>query len=183
MKTPKVTFIIGLPGAGKTKFLDKRFYGKVEFWPFDDWMGWNVWINGNPPKGKFNEEPRYNALIDRLNNNEHIVLLSIRFCDHDFLCESEYFLKSKFPDIEIERIYFENNPENSIANILYRIEKDNEHHWVDEDGNEKYFGQHHPTLGIPAYKISIENVEKFTSNYIIPYKYIPLPYPKYKDIK
>ena len=182
MTNPKVTFIIGLPGSGKTTYLDKAFYNKIDFFPFDDWMGWDVWINDEPPKNEFNEDPRYNALIERLSNKEHIVLLSIRFCDHDFLCKSEYYLQSKFPNIEIKRIYFENNPENSIANVKYRDKKSGGGYYTTDNGEDLYYGQHHPNMPIPSFLISLKNIEILSSNYIIPDKYIPVFYPKFEEL-
>ena len=74
----KVTLLIGLPGSGKTTYFNTYLSSKVDF-IFEDWMGWDVWFRSVPPKNKFNEEPRYNALINRLNNNEYVVLSRIRY--------------------------------------------------------------------------------------------------------
>jgi len=166
----KVTLIIGLPGSGKTTLLNNQFQGNIDF-VFDDWMGWDVWFDEKPPQNEFNEEPRYNSLINRINNNEHIVLISIRFCNHDFLCKAEYYLKSQFPNLEIERIYFENDPKKAKANILYRDNLDGGH-WIKNKNNESiYLGHHYG--GIRCYEISLKNIEKLSPNYTIPNKYSP----------
>ncbi len=167
----KVTFIIGLPGSGKTTLLNNHYQGKVDF-VFDDWMGWDVWIDGVFPSKEFNSEPRYDSLISRLNNNEDIVILSIRFCNHEFLCKAEYYLKSQFPNIEIEKIYFENDPQKAKANILYRDNLDGGRWEKDKNNNSIYFGHHYH--GIRCYEISLENIKKLSSNYVIPNKYTPL---------
>ena len=168
----KVTLLIGLPGSGKTTYFNTYLSSKVDF-IFEDWMGWDVWFRSVPPKNKFNEEPRYNALINRLNNNEYVVLSSIRFCNHKFLCKAEYYLKSQFPNIEIERIYFENDPKKSSANVLYRDNLNGGYLEKDKNGNFMYFGHHYN--GIRCYHISLENIKIISPNYIIPNKYTPIP--------
>ena len=171
MKNNRVRLIIGLPGSGKTslRFLIQDSNDVV----FEDWMRWDRWLNGKPPQHDFNEDDRYERLIQSIENGHDVIITSIRFCEHDFLCKAEYYLKSKFPNIIIERYYFENNLEGTIQNILYRDHMQGGHWKVVEDGRNIYFGDHYG--GMRCYDIGIENAKTYTKNYIIPERYKPIP--------
>ena len=171
MKTNRVRFIIGLPGSGKTtlRFLIQGDNDII----FEDWMRWDIWMRGVPPTKDFNEDDRYERLLESIRNGHDIIMTSIRFCEHDFLCKAEYYIKSNFPNIIIEKYYFENNPESAINNVMYRDHKQGGHWKVVEDGRKIYFGDHYG--GMRCYDIGIENAKVYSKNYIIPDKYKPIP--------
>ncbi len=79
MKNNRVRFIIGLPGSGKTtlRFL---LQGDNDV-SFEDWMRWDVWINGVSPKEEFNKDDRYERLIETIRNGQDVIMTSIRFCE------------------------------------------------------------------------------------------------------
>ena len=136
-------------------------------------MRWDVWIQGKAPTLEFNEDDRYKMLIKDIKDGNDVFVTSIRFCDHEFLCKAEYYLKVEFPDLQIDRYYLENNPEGAISNVMYR-DKLNGGEWrVVEDGRKIYFGDHHN--GVRCYDIGIENVKRYSPNYIIPKKYKAIP--------
>lgn len=168
----KVHIIIGLPGSGKTSLRFKL--DKVEkIYPLEDWMQWDIWVGGKKPTKEFNEDPRYSNLLEAIESGKTVLLTSIRFCDHEFLCKAEYYLKSRFPNLEIVKHYFENEPKKAYANVLYR-DNSKGGHWKRNENNDLiYFGDHHNR--IRCYEISLENIEKFSPNYIIPDKYTPIP--------
>jgi hypothetical protein len=173
----KVTIIIGLPGSGKTTFLNQMFDDRKDIY-HHDW-GWKFQINNQGEiLGSANEEYRFNDLIQDIKNSKDILMDGSCFCNHKFLCETEYHLRLNFPGIEITRFYFENNPEGSIANILYR-EYVGGNHWKVVDGELIFFGHHFmeegPNYNRRMYEMIIENVNKLSPNYVIPSNQTILP--------
>lgn len=172
--TTEIILLVGLPGSGKTYLIDQLQEESGEKYDVkEDWMLWDIWIQGKEPKGEFNTDPRYNEIIWNIKNNKSYIISSIRFCDHGFLTKAEYYLQSQFPNLEIKRIYFENNLESSISNVKYRDAKKG-HYWErNERGEMIYYGDHHK--GIRGVDISVENAERLSKEYIIPTKYKALP--------
>jgi len=173
----KVIIIIGLPGSGKTTFIH-QFVSNKSFKEYLDW-GRELQIN---PKGEvltnFDIDDRFEDLIQTLKNNKNVILDGSGFCDYRFLCEAEYYLNLNFPNIQIEKYYFENNPKDATANVLYR-DAINGGYWKrDKNNNLLYIGSHFisegPNSGRRYYEVIIEDLNKLSKNYIIPTKYTPL---------
>jgi len=171
---PKVTIIIGLPGSGKTSF--------TEFFPeprlvYSDW-GWefNITEKGDISSSP-HEESRFNDLLNNIETSSNIIIEGSNFCNHKFMCQMEYHLNLNFPNIKIEKYYFENNPKDSIANVFYR-EYIGGNHWKEVDGKLMFFGHHwwgdDDKKGTRMYEMVIDNINKLTKNYNIPSKYTPL---------
>ena len=175
----KVTFVIGLPGSGKTCMLDTwREDKRLTHHIYEDWMEWDIWINGKPPTKEFNEFKRYQNLLGRIRKNNgiyNVVIVSTRFCDNEFLCKSEYYLKVEFPDVEVNRIYFENDVKKCIKNILRRDTRDGK--WSKEDdGSYRYVGSHLTWMNNErVYEVQCNYAEIMSKNYNIPLKYNPIP--------
>ena len=173
----KVIIIIGLPGSGKTTFLD-HFFNEGEDVCYSDW-GWRFPIadDGNI-EGLASEEYRFNDLIQDLKDSKNIILDGSALCNHKFLCETEYLLNLHIPGIEITKFYFENNPEACIANILYR-EYIGGNHWKRVNGELIFHGHHFmeegPNYNRRMYEVISNNVDKLSPNYIIPPNATTLP--------
>jgi GTPase SAR1 family protein len=172
----KVIIIIGLPGSGKTTFTH-QLINNGSYKEYLDW-GRNFKID---PDGKvythFSDDDRFNDLIQYLKKGKNVILDGSAFCSHNFLCEAEYHLNSNFPNIKIKKYYFENNPTNAIANVLYR-DAIKGGYWVKNDNKLLYSGSHYneegPNLGRRYYEVIIDTINNLTKNYIIPSKYTPL---------
>ena len=172
----KVTIIIGLPGSGKTTKTNQISQGKAVV--YSDW-GWELPTDENYNILKpFNEEHRFNDLINNIKNHQPCIIEGGYFCNHKFLCEAEYYLNLHFPNIEIIKYYFENNPKDATANVLFR-EWDAGNYWeVNENNDLIFYGHHHtvegPNFGRRQYEVIIETINKLSKNYIIPSKYPPI---------
>lgn len=173
----KAIIIIGLQGSGKST-LGMKLNPPSLAHRYFDW-GWKFPIN---EKGEilssFNEDERFDELINHVKNNQDVILDSTWFCNHKFLCEAEYYLNLNFPNIQIEKYYFENNPKDATANVLYR-EANNGGYWeLDKNNNLLYHGSHFTVEGLNFnrrfYEVIIESLQKISKNYIIPDKYTPL---------
>ena len=173
----KVIIIIGLQGSGKST-LGLKFNSPSIAHKYLDW-GCELRINEKGEiLGSFNEDKRFDQLINDIKNNQDVVLDSSFFCNHKFLCEAEYYLNLNFPDIQIEKYYFENNPKGAAANVLYRDAKNGGYWERDENNNLMYFGSHYniegPNINRRYYEVIIEILHKLSKNYIIPNRYTPL---------
>jgi len=172
----KVTIIIGLPGSGKTTLINKINADKGNIIMSD--YGWKSTIDedGNIVT-PFNEEYRFNNLLKFIEQGKNVLLDGSFFCNHKFLCESEFYLNLHFPNIEIEKIYFENNPKDATANVLYR-EFVGGNHWKKSDNGFIFFGHHFtlegPNKGRRMYEVIIDNINLLSKNYVIPSKFTPL---------
>ena len=162
----KVTIIIGLPGSGKTTML---FYlhKQNEYYSHQDWSS----------LGKFEDYTGYESLAQQIKNNKNIILDGSSFCNHKFLCEAEYHLNLHFPNVEITRCYFENNPEASKANMLYR-ENLKGNYWSEVNGELIFHGDHWvekgPNLNRRSYEVLIDSINNLSKDYIIPNRYTPI---------
>ena len=159
----EVTFIIGLPGSGKSTLIEHyKTHPFIDYKIYDDWMNWTY----DDQDKEFTADINYSTLIQDIEQNLNIIISGIGFCDNEFLQKSEYYLKSNFPNLKINKVYFENDPIKSKANIKYR-DKINGGKWEkNEEGEMWYYG----TIleNIPLYKIEIQRTKELIPNYIIP---------------
>ena len=172
----KVIIIAGLPGSGKTTLISS-FTKTQEYKLHHDW-GRDFKINNEGEVlDHFTEDDRFDTLINQISNGKDIIIEGSSFCNHRFLCEAEYHLNVRFPNIKIEKYYFENNPQDAIANVLYRDYK-NGGHWKETGNGLIYFGDHYvdegPYQGKRYYEYIIDKTNKLTQLYNIPLKYTPL---------
>ena len=167
----EVTFIIGLPGSGKSTLIEYyKSHPFVNYKVYDDWM---ICTLDEFPEKDFNTECNYSSLIQDISNNIPILITGIDFCNNTFLSKAEYYLKSEFPNIKINRIYFENDFEKCKSNIEYR-DKQRGGYWEEnEKGEMWYYGTIYELK--PLYLQEIERAENLSKNYIIPEGYQALP--------
>ena len=172
----EIIIIIGLPGSGKTHYIHNVLSQGKQLKNFDDWGREKTgdYFFGIPnPEVRFIDDDRYGDLIEEIKNKRKIIVSGAEFCDHDFLCKSEYYLKSQFPNLKIRRIYFENNIEKSISNIIYRDKEQGGRFKMDEKGNKWYVGSH---FGKEiAYRVIIKTSKRLSKEYVIPSEYFPIP--------
>ena len=89
----KITLIIGLPGSGKT-YLANNLSGII----IDDITS-----------------------IDQLPNDANeLIITDVNFCDVKILERAEEMLRERYGNIDIKRIYFENDAEAVRKNVEYR---------------------------------------------------------------
>lgn len=165
-----VTLIIGLPGSGKTTLIE--YYKNDPFKNYSIFDEWNIWTHNDRSIDEFDADVRLNELSIDITNGNDILIGCTAFCNFKFLHQSELYLISKFPNININRIYFENNVNKACNNIKYRdIERGG--YWKDnEQGMPFYYGK--ILNGRPRYQIERENAIQLAKDYIIPIRYKPL---------
>jgi hypothetical protein len=94
----QITIIIGLPGSGKSHLLEKEF-----------------------------SDQKYTVVDDPMQSSdipsdfpEHLVIADCRLCRDSIMTAFHNFIEKKFGDVQINKIYFENNPEQCLRNVAYR---------------------------------------------------------------
>lgn len=93
----KITLIIGLPGSGKT-MLGNRL-SKERGVPFIDDI----------------------TDLDQLPSGDCIIA-DVNFCDNEILREAMRILHSMYDELQLELIYFANEPEQARANVIRRAD-------------------------------------------------------------
>lgn len=112
----KITFIIGLPGSGKTTYIKNHFKNAIVF---DDF---HKDAKNNSPLFKMsaNYLPTIKALID----GKECVIADVEFCRPENLEIATQELKEVATvfnlSIEMDFLFFENAPEKCKTNAIYR---------------------------------------------------------------
>ena len=110
----KVIFVAGLPGCGKTTYVEK-LAAEVGAEKFDDFKA-NAY-NDSPA---FQSARRFNELITRLVRGESCIVADIDFCRSDARIEAEQEIKGRIPKAKVEWHCFENDPFKCRRNVLQR---------------------------------------------------------------
>ena len=176
----KLTFIIGLPGSGKTTLFESWRKKDKSLISYEDWMRWDI-LDSNK---KFKDDDRYNELIYNLQNNNlfnNVFIISSIFCREDFLNESEQHLKSLLPDFQFNKIYFENNVNRAITNLIHRDIKIGGKWILNENNSPYYYGDHFH--GGKVYEAQINSTIELSQHYNIPSEYKPLSIKEMKGPK
>ena len=97
--------IIGLPGSGKTTFVENL--GKVHF--IDDWGDWK-------------KEAQWNALRSIKEVSDLVYIASLDFCIKEQLEVFQNQILQEFTNVNFEYTYFENSPHKCARNIISRSE-------------------------------------------------------------
>jgi len=159
----EVIFIIGLPGSGKSTLIEYyKSHPFIDYKIYDDWM---TWTHDGQDK-EFIADVNYKELLKTLNQGISTIISGIEFCNNEFLHKSEYYLKTKFPNLNIKRVYFENDPQKSESNIRYRDKQQGGYWEANEEGEMWYYGTIFENT--PLYRIEIQRTKDLSPNYIIP---------------
>ncbi len=166
----EVILIIGLPGSGKSTLIEHyKSHPFINYKIYDDWM---TWTHDDQNK-EFIADVNYKELLETLNQGTSTIISGIEFCNNEFLHKSEYYLKTQFPNLNIKRVYFENDPQKSESNIRYRDKQRGGYWEANKEGEMWYYG----TIfeNIPLYRIEIQRTKELSKSYIIPKESIIFP--------
>jgi len=157
-----IIILIGLPGCGKTKFIE-NFTG-ITVDPFKCYDDWNIDFTNNYHNDLMKDNRRDFFTKDLM--SENIIISSVDFCDENYLKRFiEEILKIN-KNININKIYFEKNVFKLIKNVILRdVEKGGYFKYIEGKGYW-YFGRHRDN--IPILKKEIENIKKMYDIYNIP---------------
>lgn len=112
----KTTFLIGLPGSGKTTYLAQRkeFFGDALI--CDDYR--------KSGGSEFAQSLYYEDLIEALSGGRDVVIADIAYCRKERLeeavAEVRQLARRLGIRLKVEYLYFENDPEACKENILRR---------------------------------------------------------------
>jgi predicted kinase len=110
----KLIFIVGLPGSGKSSYV-KKINENNTFIVFDDFKD-NAILN----RREFTFSSSYCKLMDCLRAGKNCIITDIDFCKTSSREEAELIMTGWKLGIEIEWVFFENNPEQCVENINKR---------------------------------------------------------------
>ncbi len=112
-----VTFVVGLPGSGKTHWL--RINESNPELVFDDFHA-NAFENSH----LFQCAQRFPELLVKLNEGYHCYVADIAYCLQNRRQEAEAYLINIIPSLSIFWIFFANEPEKCKANV--KLDKNRE---------------------------------------------------------
>lgn len=114
----RAIFIAGLPGSGKSFYVEK-LSKELQAECFDDYK--NNAINNS---GLFPFSRNFINLIASLRNNRDCIISDVDFCDPNARAEAEMFIRELVEQVDVEWVYFENNPTQCKKNIMLRAQSD-----------------------------------------------------------
>ncbi|HSX31498.1 MAG TPA: AAA family ATPase [Candidatus Saccharimonadales bacterium] len=115
-QTPSLLVVVGMPGSGKTTYLQKLLAeGRVDS-VYDDYQ------KDTPEEDRSNprRSPNFAAVCADLSHGRRVAINDIRYCSAPELERLCTTMQEKFPDLKIEQVFFENNPEACRHNVRLR---------------------------------------------------------------
>lgn len=111
--TPKILMIAGLPGCGKTTYLDEL---RREGWSaFDDFKAGAI-----DDSSQFDKSRQFETLIAALREGRRCVVADIDFCKSESRAEAEKVLRVTVPRVEICWCFFARDERACEENIKRR---------------------------------------------------------------
>lgn len=117
MAHARLIIIAGLPGAGKTTYLQQlKKLGEVD-WFYDDFQDRSFGKSPDPRHSRY-----YGSLIKHLKHQKTIAVADIRYCVPSNVHQLLAVIRAKLPlqDAAIELRYFQNDPKACLANAQVR---------------------------------------------------------------
>ncbi len=109
----QVLLVAGLPGCGKTTYLQKL---ALKGWKtFDDFKA-----NAHNDSTCFRDSRHYTSLVGTLRSGRKCAVSDIDFCRAESRTEAEQVLREVLPEVTLAWHFFENNPQQCAANIRWR---------------------------------------------------------------
>jgi GTPase SAR1 family protein len=173
-----ITFVIGLPGSGKSYLLNYLKENPfIEPVVYDDWL---IVYENDCGNENFNCDGRYPELIENLNNKIPCIISSIKFLEPEFLNSSITTLIEEINDLKIEYLYFDNDIESCKFNVKCRDIELGGYWKPNNEGILWYYGTIYNNK--PLYLSELSNIENLSSTYEIPTKYTPIKIERNKNI-
>jgi hypothetical protein len=111
----KLIIVIGLPGSGKTHYLEELKSQKEIAGFYDDYQKKSYGNQRSPVMSR-----HYGPLLARLKRGQSMAISDIIYTNSEDLDSVSISIIKELPEISIELHYFENDPEKAIINITER---------------------------------------------------------------
>ena len=116
---PKLIIVIGMPGSGKTTYLERLLQNKTITEFYDDYQGHTYDGQLDPRLSKY-----YTPLLTRLKRGKTLAVSDIRYCLHEELNRFVQAILEVAPETLLEFCYFENDPQSCKKNVKKRARTD-----------------------------------------------------------
>nr|WP_279536372.1 AAA family ATPase [Nocardioides ochotonae] len=108
--------LVGLPGSGKSTFIDGSFHDEQpDVLVFDDYQS-NAIANQPDPQWSRNRSPA----IEALRAGQSVLISDVNYCRKPALDRVVSLMRDDVPGIDIELMYFANDPSSAEHNVRLR---------------------------------------------------------------
>jgi hypothetical protein len=114
MNHPSLIFVTGLPGSGKTTLLEAEVKA-MGYTLFDDFHA-----NAVGHQGAFGYARRLPELLEAVRSSTSCVICDCRYCHPNERERASAFARGLFPDSLVSWWFFENAPDQCVANVRAR---------------------------------------------------------------